>query len=461
MKASKPLFVAIILTVNNIAAGFQQFIAAARSLNNNSASLAAAMSTTFYRRQLPETVVSFSSNEGRSIFASAMATGGTRAFFALIEQLQTQPEPAYCGLTTLVIVLNALAVDPRRLWKGPWRWYEESMLNCCVDLEEVKETGISFDTFVCLAKCQGLGVDATRASDSSLDDFRQAVKQICTDQTTSSCAHPTSFLIVSYTRKVLRQTGTGHFSPIGAYDEASDSVLLLDTARFKYGPHWVKLDLLFDALIPLDPSTGKSRGYMILSYDGVEQDCCDRNKHLSHLPLSIMFRPKNCSSSVKKYKQFVEEKRKSADNGEIDVKSVISYWTRDYTNSTFVRELIQPQLRPVDVKEIAMVESMQDLIKTMIRATDASLLDTNLTSNGMSCDLSTPTKNNECCNSSTRSLSQRYIQVGPIESLFIVYLASLSSKARENVFKGTKHDSTVLELLMGEVALISYAIETS
>jgi hypothetical protein len=260
---------------------------------------------------------------------------------------------------------------------------------------------------------------------------------------------------------VLRQTGTGHFSPIGAYDEASDSVLLLDTARFKYGPHWVKLDLLFDALIPLDPSTGKSRGYMILSYDGVEQDCCDRNKHLSHLPLSIMFRPKNCSSSVKKYKQFVEEKRKSADNGEIDVKSVISYWTRDYTNSTFVRELIQPQLRPVDVKEIAMVESMQDLIKTMIRATDASLLDTNLTSNGMSCDLSTPTKNNECCNSSTRSLSQRYIQVGPIESLFIVYLASLSSKARENVFKGTKHDSTVLELLMGEVALISYAIETS
>jgi len=62
--------------------------------------------TTFYRRQLPQTVVSFSSNEGRHIFSSALAHGGTRAFFALIEQLQTQPEPAYCGLTTLVIVLN-------------------------------------------------------------------------------------------------------------------------------------------------------------------------------------------------------------------------------------------------------------------------------------------------------------------------------------------------------------------
>jgi Phytochelatin synthase len=37
--------------------------------------------------------------------------------------------------STLVISLNALAVDPRQIWKGPWRWYEESMLNCCIDLE--------------------------------------------------------------------------------------------------------------------------------------------------------------------------------------------------------------------------------------------------------------------------------------------------------------------------------------
>ena len=32
-----------------------------------------------------------------------------------------QDEPAYCGLTSLAQVLNALAVDPRRGWKGPWR----------------------------------------------------------------------------------------------------------------------------------------------------------------------------------------------------------------------------------------------------------------------------------------------------------------------------------------------------
>ena len=41
-----------------------------------------------------------------------------------------EDEPAFCGLGTLVMCLNALGVDPRREWKGPWRWYTESMLSC-------------------------------------------------------------------------------------------------------------------------------------------------------------------------------------------------------------------------------------------------------------------------------------------------------------------------------------------
>lgn len=45
------------------------------------------MIKTFYRRVLPSTAISFSSSEGRAIFASAMASGGTYSFFSLIEQL--------------------------------------------------------------------------------------------------------------------------------------------------------------------------------------------------------------------------------------------------------------------------------------------------------------------------------------------------------------------------------------
>ena len=77
---------------------------------------------------------------------------------------------------------------------------------------------------------------------------------------------PLDILVVSYSRKVLQQTGSGHFSPLAAYDATSDSVLILDMARFKYGAHWVPLPLIFDAMRPIDPDTGKSRGYTLVSF---------------------------------------------------------------------------------------------------------------------------------------------------------------------------------------------------
>lgn len=66
----------------------------------------------------------------------------------------TQTEPAYCGLSTLVLVLNALRVDPNMNWKGPWRWYEERMLNCCLDLEDVKSQGITVSQSVAKRACR-------------------------------------------------------------------------------------------------------------------------------------------------------------------------------------------------------------------------------------------------------------------------------------------------------------------
>ena len=107
--------------------------------------------TSFYRRQLPSTCTSLSSAEGQSLFRSSMVHGALKSFFPLMEQFVTQTEPAYCGLSTLVMTLNALSVDPRLTWRGPWRWYEESMLNCCVDLEQVKPRSRKKRTRGCLS----------------------------------------------------------------------------------------------------------------------------------------------------------------------------------------------------------------------------------------------------------------------------------------------------------------------
>jgi glutathione gamma-glutamylcysteinyltransferase len=42
-------------------------------------------------------------------------------------------------------------------------------------------------------------------------------------------------------------------------------VLIMDVARFKYPPHWVPLQILYDAMQPIDEDSGNSRGYMLLS----------------------------------------------------------------------------------------------------------------------------------------------------------------------------------------------------
>lgn len=53
-------------------------------------------------------------------------------------------------------------------------------------------------------------------------------------------------------RKSLGQTGDGHFSPVGGFNEAEDKVLILDVARFKYPSYWISIEDAYDSMIPLD-----------------------------------------------------------------------------------------------------------------------------------------------------------------------------------------------------------------
>ncbi|XP_030460846.1 glutathione gamma-glutamylcysteinyltransferase 1-like [Syzygium oleosum] len=211
-----------------------------------------------YRRVLPTPpAIDFASDEGKKLFIEAIQAGTMEGFYKLISYFQTQSEPAYCGLASLSMVLNALAIDPGRKWKGPWRWFDESMLDCCEPLEKVKAEGISFGKVVCLAQCAGAEVEALRTSQTTVDHFRQFVKRC----SSSDNCH----LVSSYHRAALKQTGTGHFSPIGGYHEGSDMVLILDVARFKYPPHWVPLPLLWEAMDTVDKTTGQRRGFMLIS----------------------------------------------------------------------------------------------------------------------------------------------------------------------------------------------------
>lgn len=237
----------------------------------------------FYRRELPLPAVAFSSAEGRALFREALAAGTMECYFTLAEQLHTQAEPAFCGLATLVMVLNALAVDPGVVWKGPWRWYHEGALECCKPLAEVKVDGITFDEWLCLAKCHGLVADGVRApacigeraagsaadgadigAGEDADAGAEFAAFIAAIETHARDASGSAAIVVSYSRQALGQTGDGHFSPLGGFHRERGLVLILDTARFKYPPHWVPARALWAGMRRVDPSTGRSRGYVRL-----------------------------------------------------------------------------------------------------------------------------------------------------------------------------------------------------
>lgn len=230
------------------------------------------MDQTLYRRPLPTTAVAFSSAEGRALFSQALASEGLEGYFPLAEQFHTQADPAYCGLGSLVVALNALSIDPGRLWKGTWRWFSEELLDCCVSLEEVRGRGVVVDEFACLARCNGAEVEVRRADRSNLEDWRSAL---------AIAASGNAVVVASYDRAALGQTGSGHFSPIGGYHFGRDLALILDVARFKYPPHWVSAESLWRAMQAIDPSTGSARGWLVIRRGegrrplGSGEACCE------------------------------------------------------------------------------------------------------------------------------------------------------------------------------------------
>jgi glutathione gamma-glutamylcysteinyltransferase len=215
------------------------------------------MTTTLYRRPLPDDLIAFSDPLGKRVFREALEAGTMEGWYALAEQFHTQADPAFCGLGSLVVVLNALGVDPRRLWKGPWRWFSEELLDCCVALEEVRARGVTLVELACLARCNGASAVARHASDAGLEALRHDLAQ--------AARGDGSVVIASYSRRELGQSGGGHFSPLGGLHAERDLGLVLDVARFKYPPHWVALERLHRAMLAVDPDTQRSRGWIVLA----------------------------------------------------------------------------------------------------------------------------------------------------------------------------------------------------
>lgn len=135
---------------------------------------------------------------------------------------------------------------------------KDELLECCSSKEEMKKNGITFDKFACLAKCH-CDVTVKRSNDFTFEEFKKDVENVT--------MRSDEFMVISFSRKTLGQTGDGHFSPIGAYNPETEMVLILDTARYKYPSYWCSIRTLFESMKPIDKETGRPRGYFLLRYD--------------------------------------------------------------------------------------------------------------------------------------------------------------------------------------------------
>jgi hypothetical protein len=207
---------------------------------------------------LPASLIALDSDEGQRLLWESTAK---EDYIPLSIHFTTQKNLAYCSVATGTMILNSLAIPrPRSEAHGPYRLFTQENFftpGVCqvVPRDEVARSGMSLKQFADSLRTFPVDVIMTYASEGSLAEFRSSAIQTLRDRK--------GFLVVNYLRSTLTQKSGGHISPIAAYHEGEDRFLILDVARFKYPPVWVKTATLWDAMVAIDPVSRRSRGYLI------------------------------------------------------------------------------------------------------------------------------------------------------------------------------------------------------
>lgn len=212
---------------------------------------------------LPAGLIDLGSLAGEQMLAES---GARSAYASLGSHFVTQKTQSYCGVASLVMVLNALRVPaPAAAQYPPFHYFTQD--NVLGDATEriqpralIERHGMTLDQLGALANALGASGDVRHASDVSVDVFRaDAIAHL---------GRPGRYVLVNYLRSRLGQQTGGHISPLGAYDDAADRFLILDVSRYKYPPVWVTTADLYAAMnTPDADSGGRSRGYVLI--DGV------------------------------------------------------------------------------------------------------------------------------------------------------------------------------------------------
>jgi hypothetical protein len=209
---------------------------------------------------LPEDLISLDSERGSKLL---MESEALNAYWPLSIQFVTQKNQAFCGVATIVMLLNALDVPaPTTPEFEPFRTFtQDNLLNEATEKilpqAVLARQGMTLDQLGELIRSYGVQAEVHHAADSSLDEFRALAQ--------AHLGSPDRHVAVNYLRLAIGQERGGHISPLAAYDAETDRFLILDVSRYKYPPIWVEAADLFAAMNTTDSDNDdKTRGFVLV-----------------------------------------------------------------------------------------------------------------------------------------------------------------------------------------------------
>jgi len=212
---------------------------------------------------LPDNLIALDTRQGQIFFQESTIH---EPFWRLSESFVTQENQTYCGIASAVMALNALSVAaPVDPVYAPYPMFTQNNFFTSAVLKIVMPTqigpkGIALDTLA-----SALNTFPVKATAIHTDNIDQVQFQ---RQLIHALSQPDTIVLVDFLRTSIGQVGTGHISPVAAYDHESDRFLIMDVARYKYTPFWVSSDALWAAINTVDEDVQQSRGYILIEKSG-------------------------------------------------------------------------------------------------------------------------------------------------------------------------------------------------
>ena len=205
-------------------------------------------------------VVYWDSATGKTLRARLPADAD---YWQLAPNFAVQMTQSYCGVASAITVLNAMPINkPVDPIYAPHAYFTQNnfftpAVEKIIPSQTVLKMGMTRDEMS--AALTQHGVKATSIAGDSMDDraLRDLLKKALREDG--------QYVLVNFLRASLGQVGGGHWSVLAAYDTESDSVLLLDVAKYKYTPAWVGIGTLRLAIHTIDTTSNKPRGLVMVS----------------------------------------------------------------------------------------------------------------------------------------------------------------------------------------------------